>query len=74
MSDVADETVNRKGTQTSEFWVLAVLSTILVLGAPLVGYQLDDDNIKILLGMYTGYGALRGGHKITSIVKGAKNA
>lgn len=64
---MADDPVSRPGFRTSEFFVLAILSTVVVLCAPLVGYQLDEDNLKMLLYMFSGFGALRGGQKIVTV-------
>lgn len=64
--------VDTPGLKTSEFLALVIFPTLLVLCAPLVGYPINPDNIQFLLLMYTGYGGLRGGQKITSVVKGPK--
>lgn len=67
-----DDRVSTPGFRTSEFIVLVVVPTLLVLIAPLVGYPINPDHIQYLLLMYTGYGGLRGGQKITSIAKQPK--
>ena len=67
-----DDNVQKPGVRTTEFFVLAVLSTGLVLLSPLVGYPVDPSNIQMLLLMYTGYAGLRGGQKIATVIKQPK--
>lgn len=67
-----DDRTNVAGLRTSEFLALVILPTLLVLTAPLFGYNADPDRIDFLLVMYGGYGGLRGGKKIASIVKQPK--
>ena len=66
------DNVQKPGIQTTEFFVLAVLSTALVLLSPMVGYPMDPANINMLLLMYTGYAGLRGGQKIATVMKTPK--
>jgi len=63
---------NVAGLRTSEFLALVVLPTVLVLLAPVAGYPVNPDNIQFLLLMYTGYGGLRGGKKIATVIKQPK--
>ena len=62
------DNAQKPGILTTEFLVMAVMSTALVLLAPLVGYERDPSHLDFLLTMYLGYGGLRGGQKIATVI------